>query len=197
MKRQVLSFKNQIMLLACMFALCCCEEVKDKVTVKIPIDSFSIQLDDITVGATDAKSGVMVRLAEELNSFHADKVISMDKLNSELADKAEEYQSKIEKVEVGPTSSITVTSIGDNGTVVKDFLMEADGINSFAVAQYNLNEAYSENVEEFATQLLMKLIVSNSVSLTVSGKTDVVSGEKLKVIITLNEVSLIAKVLKD
>ena len=199
MKRQASNFKNQIVLLACMFALCCCEEVKDKVTVKIPINSFSIQLEDITVGATAAKSGVIVKLADEdeLNSFHASMNVSMDMLSSQLNTEIGKYQSNIERIEIGSTSSITVSSTDENGTVVKDFLMEATGISNFAVEQYILNTAYSENIEEFATQLLMKVLFSESVPLTVSGKTDVVSGEKLKVKITLNEVSLIAKVLKD
>jgi len=189
MKRQVSNIKSQVILLVCIFALCACE----KVTVNIPVDSLTIQLDDILVGDDGVKSG-MIRLADDaLNSFHATQVIDLNKLNG-ITEEVKKDQSKITKVEVGSTSSITITVTGSDGTVVKDFLIEADGINSFAVANYDLGEPYSENVAAFASQLLLKLF-KGSVSLTISGKTDVPEGAKLRVFIRLNDVVFKVKAL--
>jgi len=189
------NFKHQIILLACMFALCSCDSVKDKLTVNVDVGSFTIALDDIEVDDDGVKSAI-VRLAEEVayNSFSASQVLSVAMLN--LSTNIEDYQSRIEKVEIG-SASITVASTDKNGKVVKDFLMDATGIQNFSVAHYELNTSHSEGVKEFAEELLKKLFAGSAVPLTVSGKTDVVSGEKLKVTITLNEVVIKAKALKD
>jgi hypothetical protein len=65
------------------------------------------------------------------------------------------------------------------------------------VPEYRFGTPYTGNIEEFATQLLMKLFTSSSVPITISGKTDVASGKNLHIEIKLSEVSLVAKVLSD
>jgi len=193
MKTKVLSIRNQIVLLACFFALSSC----DKVTTTIDVGTLSIQLDDITVGDAAVKSTGMVKFADDaLNSFYAEQTLSMSMLAG-LSSEAEEYQSRITKVEIGPESSITITTTDGNGTVVEDFEMKATGVKTLSVPEYRFGTPYTGNIEEFATQLLMKLFTgSNGVPITVSGKTDVESGKNLKVKIVLSEVSLVAKVLK-
>ena len=192
-----ISLRHQIILLACVFTLCSCEEIKDKITVDVDLGSFNIELDDIEVGDDDAKSAI-VKFAEdvELTSFSATQIISMAMLN--LSTDIEEYQSRIDKVVIG-SAAITVVSTDDNGTVVQDFRMVATGtgIKELSVAEYLLGDAYSEGVDDFFSKLLMKLFTGSEVSLSVSGKTDVVSGEKLQVTITLTDVVIKAKVLTE
>ena len=197
MNHQVLNFKHQIILLACIFALSSCESIKDKITVDIPFDSFSIQLDDIVVGEEGAQSAI-VRLSgeAELNSFSATQVLSMDMLTGAPAD-LEKYRSKIEKVEVG-SISITITSTDANGTVVEDFLVKATGINGqLSVDKFELGIAENPpaNSKQFAVQVLMKLLNNNNVTLDISGKTDVASGEKLQVTIAVENGNFKAKAL--
>ena len=194
MKTKVLSIKNQIVLLACFFALSSC----DKVSTTIDVGDMSIQLEDITVGDDGGvKSFAIVRLADDaLTPFNASQTLTMDMLAG-LSSEAKEYKSKISKVEIGPESSITITTTDENGTVVEDFEIKAAGVKTLSVREYHFGEPYTGNIEEFATQLLMKLFASsNGVPITISGKTDVESGKNLKVKIVLSEVSLVAKVLK-
>ena len=195
MKTKVLSIRNQIVLLACFFALSSC----DKVTTTIDVGDLTVKLDDITVGddGGGAKSAGIVRLAEgALNPFYAEQTLSMDMLAG-LSSEAKDYQSRITKVKVGPATSVTITSTDGSATVVEDFEIKAAGVKTLSVPEYRFGEPYTDNIEEFATQLLMKLFASsNGVPITVSGKTDVVSGKKLQIEITLSDVSLVAKVLK-
>lgn len=190
MKSNVFNFKNQIILLACMFVLCSCDKIKEKATVTVPFDSFSIQLDDIVVGG-GVKSAIVRLDGEEveLNSFNGSQVLTKNGLKDPPAD-LETYWSDIVSVEVGSTTSVTVIAIDDPGTVVKDFLMEATGISTkLSVANYNLGASYShKNLETFATELLTKVIVKNSeVPITISGKTDVAEGKNLRVTITVRD----------
>ena len=189
------NFRQLIILLVCVFTMFSCEEVKDKVTTNVKLGDFSVELDDIEIGGV--KSAI-VRLAEgaELNPFSVTQVISMAMLK-DLSTNIEEYQSRIEKVEIG-SASIVVTTTDVNGKVVKDFLMVATGTGiKLSVANYNLGDAFSEGVEEFVTQLLMKLFTGSEISLNISGKTDVVSGKTLKVTIFLKDVVIKAKVLSE
>jgi len=194
MKTKVLSIRNQIVLLACFFALSSCE----KVTTTIDVGDLTVQLDDITVGDDGAKSAGIVRLAEgALTPFSASQTLSMDMLAG-LSSEAKDYQSRVTKVNVGPETSVTITSTDGNATVVEDFKIEAAGVQTLSVPEYHIGEPYTENIEKFATQLLMKLFTSsNGVPITISGKTDVVSGKNLQIEITLSDVSLVAKVLSD
>ena len=186
--------RNQIVLLACFFALSSC----DKVTTTIDAGSVSIQLDDITVGDDGSvKSFAITKSAgEALNPFHVQQTLSMDMLAG-LSSEAKEYQSKISKVEIGTETSIIITTDG-SGTVVEDFKIEAAGVKTLSVPEYRFGTPYTGDIEEFATQLLMKLFSSGSagVPITISGKTDVDSDKTLQVKITLSDVSLVAKVLK-
>jgi len=173
-----------------MFALCSCEEIKDQITVDIPFDSFTIELDDIVVGDNEvgAKSAI-VRLNDALNQFYAERILNVNQPNIGIPADVLERLSNIVSVEVGKESSITVTATDDNGTVVENFLMVGtDMSNNLDVGLYELGTTYSDKVEAFATELLMKLVVNREeVLLTISGMTDVVDGEKLKVIITLRD----------
>ena len=190
------NFRFQIILLACMFALCSCEAVKDKLTANVDVGSFTIELDDIVVGDDGESKSAIVRLAEEvvLSPFSGQQVIRMDMLH--LSVNIEEYLTRIEEVIIG-SASITVTSTDENGTVVKNFLIKATDIPNFSVAHYELNTSYSEGVNEFAVKLLTKLFNGNSVTIAISGETDVVVGEKLKTTIALSDVVIKVKVLKE
>ena len=196
MKTKVLSIRNQMVLLACFFALSSCE----KVTTKIDVGDLTVKLDDIKIGDDgSAKSAGMVRFDDgTLTSFSASQTLSMDMLAG-LSSEAKDYQSRITKVEIGTESSVIITSTDGSATVVEDFKIEAAGVRTLSVPLYHFGTPYTGDIEEFATQLLMKLFSSGSagVPITISGKTDVDSDKTLQVKITLSEVSLVAKVLSD
>ena len=193
MKTKVLSIRNQVVLLACFFALCSCE----KVTTTIDVGDLTVKLDDITVGDGGAKSAGIVRLDEgALTPFNVQQTLSMEMLAG-LSSEAKDHQSRITKVEIGHETSITITSTDGSATEVKDFKIEAAGVKTLSVPEYRFGTPYTGNIEEFATQLLMKLFTSSSVPITISGKTDVASGKNLHIEIRLSEVSLVAKVLSD
>ena len=114
-----------------------------------------------------------------------------------LPDNAIKYAGKIESVEIGD-ASVTITTTNEDGTVVKEFLLTATGIgSSINIPQYNLGETYTDfaNMQDFVTQLLMELFVNNSTNLTASGKTDITSGENIKIKITVEDITLIAGIL--
>jgi len=189
------NFRNQIILLACIFALCSCEAVKDKLTVDVDLGSFSIVLDDIEVGDGDGVKSSIVRLdGDDLPYLIKDNRVLSSTTMPDLPANISEYE--VVEIEIG-SSCITVTSLDGNGTVVEDFLMIATGITpNFSIADYALGVAYCEaDLENFVVDLLKKLI-AGEVTLNTTGKTNVAPDEKLKVTIQLNLVRLKTKLLK-
>jgi hypothetical protein len=179
--------KLSLMLLACVFAFYSCDKVKDATTTKIPVSSVSIELDEITV--TGAKS-----IAEVLNSFSAEQLIKLSDLG--LSGDAVKYSDKIKSVEVGGPTSVTITTTDSVGTVVQEFTLQATDVTTLNVPQYNLGTPHSGNdIQVFAQQLLTKLFANNSATVTASGKTDIISGEKLKIKIVVENITLIASLL--
>ena len=195
MNKQVLNFKNQIILLACMFALYSCESIKDQITVDIPFDSFSIQLDDIIVGDDGGTKSAIVRLTDGLNPFYAEQNLAMGMLKDVPAD-LEKYQSKIVKVKVGSSTSILVTA--ENGTKVKNFQVKVAGSDiKFSVEDYDFNTEYSDGVGAFIEQILTELVVKNhEVPLIISGETDADNETKLTVTLTVRDGSFTAEALE-
>jgi len=185
------NFKIQLVLLACLFALYSCDKVKDTTKTEINVESASIELDEITVSATKSTAD------DDLNPFAASQIIKLEDIQGMSSD-AVKYRSQIESAEVGPVS-IEITTTDDNGTVVKKFILQATGIGSnFTVDEYKLKEVYTPDMEKlqtFANQLLMKLFVSNSVEVSASGLTDIISGEKLIIKITMKDIKLVANLL--
>ena len=191
MKVQFTNFKIVVML-ACLFAFYSCDKIKDAATTEIKVSSVSFEIDDITVEEDLSKS-----TAEDgLNIFNATHEVTLNDIQG-LPDNAIKYAGKIESVEIGD-ASVTITTTNEDGTVVKEFLLTATGIgSSINIPQYNLGETYTDfaNMQDFVTQLLMELFVNNSTNLTASGKTDITSGENIKIKITVEDITLIAGIL--
>jgi hypothetical protein len=165
--------------------------VKDVSTTEIKVAGpVSIELSDILVVDGTTKSTAN----EVFNHFNADKTVSFSNIEG-LSEEAKKYKSNIESVEVGSTS-ITITTTDEVGTVVKEFVLTASGIANFInVEQYNLGETYSGNLQNFTAELLMKLFLNDSVTMNAKGKTDIIAGEKLKIKITMEDITLIATLL--
>jgi len=191
MKTQMLSFKNHIILLACMFALFSCESVKDKLTVNVDVGSFSIQLDDIEVVGDEAKSAI-VRFADVFSSIKNDQVLSLAKLD--LSTDLEEYKSRLESVVIG-SASIIVEATDGEGKVVKNFLMKSSSITQeLSVPEYQMCTLYEEdNLKKFVTPLLKKLFTGNEVTLNIDGTTNVAKGTLLSATIQLDKVVIKVK----
>ena len=188
----VVNFGVALVLLAGMFALYSCE----KVTIDVPVDSIVVELKDIqVVEGPVAKSG-MARLSadDELNEFLETREVKLSDLS--LENEVTKYQSRITDATVG-TASITITSAGGGGTVVKDFLLQVDGVHRISIAQYNLGTAYTDDLQDFCQKVLLNMFLNGKISVTVSGKTDVTAGEKLNVIITMDNVVFKAKLNSD
>jgi uncharacterized protein YjdB len=191
MKVQISNFKFQLMLLVCLFAFYSCDKIDDAATTDVKVSSVTFELDDILVEENSTKS----TLDDELNVFSATQTILLSDLQG-LSDDAIKHASKIESVEVGE-ASIMITTTDSVGTVVKEFVLQVTGISSsIGIAQYDLGTTYlGENMQDFVNQLLLKLFISKEAELTASGKTDITSGEKLKVKITLEDITLVAGLL--
>ena len=198
MKSQLLNFKNQIILLACIFALCSCEEVKDKLTVDVKVGSFDIVLDDIIVGDDGGvtKSAIVRLDGEEgvtLTLFSSSQSISLSKLDIEVDVDGSNFNS----VDL-ESATITVTSSDEEGSLVEDFLMVAGDIGSFKIDSYELGVPYSgADAKVFVLKILEKLFKGASIPMAISGYSDVVSGESLTVTIALTNVVVKVKVLKE
>ena len=170
-------------LLASVLAFYSCENFNPP--IEIPLSSVVIELDDIEV-ANDAKG--------ELNSFSTTQNVSYSTIVG-LTEEALNSMSRIESIDVN-SLFITITSNDEMGTVVEDFVIKVDQLPDFTIDQYLLGTSYTvPNIGTYASQLLMKILSNESVDINLSGKTDVTSGENLKVTITLNDVILVAKVL--
>ena len=190
MKKQFTNFKIVVML-ACLFAFYSCDKIKDATTTEIKVSSVSFELEDITVEEVATKS-----MADGVNIFNATHEVTLNDIQG-LSDDAIKYASKIESVETGD-ASVTITTTNEDGTVVEEFLLTATGIgSSIYIPQYNLGETYTDfaNMQDFVTQLLMKLFFENSANLTVSGATDITSGENIKIKITIEDITLVAGLL--
>ena len=184
------NFTVQLVLLACLFALYSCDKVKDTTKTEINVESASIELDEITVSATKSTAG-------DLNPFAASQIIKLEDIQGMSSD-AVKHRSNIESAQVGPVS-IEITTTDDNGTVVQNLVLQATGIDSnYTVTEYKLGEVYSpdmEKLQKFANLVLMKLFVSDSVEVSAAGVTDIISGEKLRIKITMKDIKLTAKLL--
>ena len=190
MKKQFTNFKIMVML-ACLFAFYSCDKIKDATTTEIKVSSVSFELEDITVEEVATKS-----MADGVNIFNATHEVTLNDIQG-LSDDAIKYASKIESVETGD-ASVTITTTNEDGTVVEEFLLIATGIgSSIYISQYNLGETYTDfaNMQDFVTQLLTKLFFENSAMLTVSGATDITSGENIKIKITIEDITLVAGLL--
>ena len=174
-----------------MFAVCllACYSCGDKLTVEVPISSMTIELEDILVEDSSGHKST-------LSPFSATQTILLSSIQG-VSDEAMEYRSKIESIEVGATSSISIIATDSVGTLVEEFLLSANDVGDFTIPQYNLGMLYSDNIHDFASKVLTKLFVSEEVTLTASGKTDIPSGKKLKVKIMLEDIRLITNVLKQ
>ncbi len=172
-----------------MFAVCllACYSCGDKLTVEVPVSSMTIELEDILVGDGSKST---------LSPFSATETVLLSAIQG-ISDEAMEYRSKIESIEVGATSSISIIATDSVGTLVEEFLLSANDVGDFTIPQYNLGMLYSDNIHDFASKVLTKLFVSEEVTLTASGKTDIPSGKKLKVKIMLEDIRLITNVLKQ
>ena len=181
-----------LMLLAGMFMLYSCE----KVTVDVPVDSIVVELKDIqVVEGSAAKSGIASKSADgELNEFLETRDVNLSDLS--LGNEVTKYQSRIKDATVG-TASITITNAGGDGTVVKDFLLLVDDVHRLSIAQYDLGTEYTAGLRNFCQKILLNLFLNGKISVTASGKTDVTAGEKLNVIITMDDVVIKAKLNSD
>lgn len=185
---KTLKLKFQLILFACLFLAYSCGNTSTKISAAL----IEIELDDIPV--TDGSSAKSSTKDGELNDFSGTQTINLNDLDG--VEKVLKHQSKIESVEVG-TASITITTTDEEGTVVKQFVLNAGNVGNFNIDQYNLGDAYTDNtMEEFANRLLMELVFKGNVTFTASGKTDILSGENVKVKITLKDITFLANVMK-
>jgi len=201
-----MKIKFPIIAIACLFA---CYFVSVSCgggpTIQIPVDNVSIELNDIVVGEpqqSKAKSPANDEDGDELlNHFAVERTVSAEDAVGLTAD-ALEYLSQIQSASVGSVS-IIITDLSGEGTVVKDFELEAIGFNNkIKIAQYDLGagfdyQAVTGDLLGFAAELMRKMFVNSlqDVTFTVKGYTDIPTGESLKITITMDDVVFEAKVI--
>jgi len=174
-----------VVALVCLLAFSSCDKINE--TIKIPLESITIELDNILVEDSSSQKSAF-------NYFNVMQTIDSSFIKG-LSEEAVKYQSHIESIEAD-SACIIITTTDLSGTVVEEFLLKADGLSDFGISEYLLGMSYMNGVEAYITQFMLKLLKDNSIDINISGKTDVQSGEKLQVKITLTNLTLIAKVLK-
>jgi len=180
------NFKSLLLLLVGLFLFSSCDKITKH---EIKVSSMSIELDDIMI-----PSGTKSTANEELIFFSASQTLTLSILQG-LSEEAIEYKDKIESIEVG-SASIILYSTDEAGTVVKEFVLQAVEIDNINIDEYVLGEIYTDGVQRFADNLLLKLFTTDNVTINTSGKTDITSGENLKVKITLEDITFLANILK-
>ena len=167
------------------FSLCSCEKLEELTVVKIPVSSsYSIEIEDIKVNASN----------EGLNTFDGAEFVGVSSIEG-MRENERQYISHITKIKAG-SGSITITSNDGSGSVVKDFVLKADGFGSdFSISQCAFGEPYTEGVADYLNGLMAKLISDGDRNIRVSGKTDASAGKTLTVKITLDEIVIYAKVI--
>ena len=193
-----MKIKFSIIAIACLFA-CCLVSVScgGGLTVDVPVDEISIELNDILVSAPAAAPAKDAAADDALNRFDAEKTVNINDLGGigSLTD----HLSTIQSVSVGNVT-VAITDESGEGTIVNNFLLSAKGFTkSVSIAEYNLGTPISGNADmlAFASEFLVKMFVNNlqEVTFTVSGYTDVPSGEKLYITIKMGNLVFKAKAL--
>lgn len=170
-------------LCVCFLAFYSC---KKYTTVDIPISSLTIELDDIEVNDQESKA---------LTPFYVRKKISYADLAG-LSSDAIKYRDRIETIQADSVSIIITTTDGV-GTVVKKFAMKVNSLPDYTIPEYYLGTAYTDdNIESYACSLLFQILTKESTTIHLYGITDVPSSKKLKVTITLEDVTMVAQLLK-
>ena len=188
-KRPLVYFAGRVVLVVGLLFYSCGDAIDDATKIDVPVSDVAVELDDILV--EDGKKSLNRKSDDDedgLNYFEANQTIYLDSIGS-LAD-VMKYQSQITDVTVEEASICIVAADDENGTLIKDFVLKAVGVADLSIPQYNLGENFSEEMLPFATSFMLKLLLTKSVEIKVSGETDVSSGKALKVKITLGEMTL-------
>ena len=166
-------------MVACMLSFYACDKVKESTETDVKVDKATIELRDITVQEPTR--------AEALNPFNATQSVSLDQIAG-FSEDLMKYKGKISDINVN-AMTITITAPPDDGTTVEDFKLTADGVAAeLTIPQYSFGAAYPvEGAQTFATLLMLKMFQDNSVTMTVSGKTDVTSGKNLQVTVEMED----------
>lgn len=174
-----------VIALVCVLGFAGCDKINESIEISLP--SVTIELEDVLVEDGSQKS--------VLNPFNVTQTLSYSSIVG-LSEEAEKYKSNIETVKAD-SAAIIITATDSLGTVVEEFVLKVSGLSDFSVPRYNLDTPYAtDDLKTYLTQLIMKLLLNDSIDLNLSGKTDVSSGENLKIKILLEDVTLIAKILK-
>ena len=156
-------------------------------TIEIPLQSVTIELDDVTVGDS-------VTQKSTFTAFNAVQTISLNSIEG-LSEQAMAHIKHIKSAEVGE-ASIIITSTDEEGTV-EEFVLSASELGNFNIPHYELGTVYTDNVKNYASQFIMKLLKNNSLDIRVSGKTDVPAGSHLKIKIVIDNITLLANPIRE
>jgi len=180
------SFINKLTLALCLLSFFACGKIKDATTKDIPVESITIELNDITV---------QEKTRGELQKFYAEQTIKLEDIEA-LTDEAIKYSDLVESVSVG-SASIIIYSVDEVGTVVEEFVLDAKEVSKIEIKEYVLKtEVNTKEVQSFAASVLKHLLLYNKVNVVTSGNTDIPSGKNLRVKISLKNVNIRASVLK-
>ena len=166
-----------------------CDKVAESTKLNVPVEKATIELGDIPVENGAAPLNGMYT-SETLNHFNVSRVITLEDIEG-LTQDALSHQSQISDIDIADASITIVANDDETGTVVKDFVLKADGVpNTLSIPHYELGTVFAENVQPFAAAMVLKMLMTNSVSIEVSGKTDVTSGKNLQAKIELKDITL-------
>jgi len=165
---------------ACMVSFSACDKVKDATSTDVKVDKATIELTDIAVQEPTR--------ADALNPFGATQTIFLSQIEGFTEDLMQ-YQSKITDINVDAMTITILASDDEDGTVVEDFNLSADGVGSeLSIPEYSLGTAYAvAGAQPFATALMLELFKVSSITMHVEGKTDVTSGKNLQVKIEMED----------
>ena len=130
-----------------------------------------------------------------MNSFDVTQTITYEALIG-LSEEAIKYKDRIENIKAD-SAAIIITTTDDEGTVVEEFVVKVDKLSDFVIEHYSLGTTYTnDKVEPYISQLLLQILLKESININISGKTDIASGEKLKVTLMLENITLVARLLE-
>ena len=163
-------------------ALSACSAIEDAATIKVPVPDFAINLSAPVSAATRAAT-----------NFSGSQILS---INDPQFSAIKDYIDVITDIIINQVT-VTITNSGSSGTGASNITLSATGVTpNVTIANYTFGTPYSGDaaLKTFLKNVILQL--KNGVTVSISGTTDVPSGETLSVSIALSGVEVWAKTIK-
>ena len=176
-------------LIAILFLSTGCDKIKELTSTDVNISKVEFKFDEIEIG----KSESTLR-AETPNEFELSHVFSTRDLDSSLL----EYSASYFKKATCKSVSINVYSPTGKSGNISDLKVATNvsSISPYLIGSYTLGATYTDNnLKPFAEKVLFQILTQSSVTVEITGETDLPKGEKLAATITIDGVVITVQLL--